>query len=334
MANFKDFRNRYPDIVRNMNEKIIEYQDRWKKFLKQTLRSISFLSHDLSDIIIEDFYYELETDKIEAGNFLFRKGFPCDCIYIIVNGELDILMDNNGNGRETYIETLGQSSIIGTYATLKEEKYSYSCKARSDCNLMYLKFETLELLRGRYEELDYYLLEYESFLEETGSPFCDFIKHRQRDSTFNLIDVFISGVKRARNILDSYSSKLELDGILKKVQETIRKERAEEKMLKKKQFEEQHRKLDQEEINTQLIENLKKEITSVVECVVNQKNTIDLLLRIIPLNNISKEEESMIKESMDNFHKVQQNMHTNAVRESREGGLLNMTKSLISLKSK
>lgn len=41
-------------------------------------------------------------------------------------------MDNNGNGKETYIETLGQSSIIGTYATLREEDYTYSCKAKTD----------------------------------------------------------------------------------------------------------------------------------------------------------------------------------------------------------
>lgn len=168
---FKYFKSKYPNIVTKMNDKIIEYQDKWKFYLKQTLRNISFLSHDLSEVIVEDLMYELETDKVEAGNFLFRKGFACDCIYIIVNGELDILMDNNGNGRETFIETLGQSSIIGTYATLKEEDYSYSCKAKTDCNLMYLKFETLELLRGKYEELDYYLLEYESFIEKTGSPF-------------------------------------------------------------------------------------------------------------------------------------------------------------------
>lgn len=74
-SNFKDFRNRYPEIVRKMNDKVIEYQDRWKKFLKRTLKFIAFLSHDISDLILEELIYELDTEQIETGNYLFRKGY-------------------------------------------------------------------------------------------------------------------------------------------------------------------------------------------------------------------------------------------------------------------
>lgn len=105
--NFKDFRNRYPEIVRRMNDEMIKYQDRWKKFLKKTLKYICFLSHDISDIILEDLIYELDTEHIETGNYLFKKGYCCDCIYIVIHGELDVFMENNN--RETFIETLGQS---------------------------------------------------------------------------------------------------------------------------------------------------------------------------------------------------------------------------------
>lgn len=72
---FKDFRNTYPEIVKNMDDKTMEYQDRWKKFLKQTLKFITFLSHDISDIILEALIYELESENIETGNYLFRKGY-------------------------------------------------------------------------------------------------------------------------------------------------------------------------------------------------------------------------------------------------------------------
>lgn len=87
----------------------------------------------------------------------------------MIHGEVDIYMENNG--RETYIETLSQSSNVGTYSTLQEEDYSYICKAKSDCTLMLLKFETLEKLRNKYDELNYYLIEYEGFIEENGAPF-------------------------------------------------------------------------------------------------------------------------------------------------------------------
>jgi len=36
---------------------------------------------------------------------------------------------------------------------------------------MLLKFETLEKFRGKYDELNYYLIEYEGFIEDNGAPF-------------------------------------------------------------------------------------------------------------------------------------------------------------------
>lgn len=72
LNNYKELKNRYPEIIRKMNENIIFYQDRWKKFLKKTLRQISFLSHDVSDVILEDILYELRTERVETGNYIFK----------------------------------------------------------------------------------------------------------------------------------------------------------------------------------------------------------------------------------------------------------------------
>jgi len=58
-----------------MNEGTITYQDRWKKFLKKTLKYISFLSHDISDNVLEDMIYELDTERYETGNLIFNKGY-------------------------------------------------------------------------------------------------------------------------------------------------------------------------------------------------------------------------------------------------------------------
>mmetsp|Transcript_20180 Transcript_20180/g.19822 ORF Transcript_20180/g.19822 Transcript_20180/m.19822 type:complete len:114 (-) Transcript_20180:721-1062(-) len=113
-----------------MSDNLYNYQDKWKKFLMKTLKNISFLSHEISDVILEDLIYELDTERIEEGNYLFRKGFSCDCIYIVIHGEVDIYMENNG--RETFIETLHQSSNIGTYSTIQEEDYNFTCKAQND----------------------------------------------------------------------------------------------------------------------------------------------------------------------------------------------------------
>lgn len=55
---------------------------------------------------------------------------------------------------------------------------------------MYLKFETLDLLRGKYEELDYYLLEYEGFVEENGAPYLDFLIYRKNRRSIKAVEIF------------------------------------------------------------------------------------------------------------------------------------------------
>lgn len=276
--NFKDFRNRYPKIIREMNDNIIQYQDRWKKFLKKTLKFVSFLSHDIDDVILEELMYELDSERCEAGNYLFKKGWSWDCIYIIIHGEMEIYMDSNGNGRETYIETLHQSWNIGTYATLQEEDYSFSCKAKTDWSVMQLKFETLDQLRSKYEELDYYLLEYEGFIEESGAPFWDFLIYRPRNKSFKPIDIFVKVCKRMESILKSYSKKIEFGDILKRVQETIRKERAEEKLEKKKKFDEENKPQNQADLNGKMILDLRSNMDILLERLASQKLALKSLI--------------------------------------------------------
>lgn len=58
-----------------MNDNLKQYQDRWKKFIKRTLKLISFLSHEIPDAILEDLIYELETERVETGTYIFKKGY-------------------------------------------------------------------------------------------------------------------------------------------------------------------------------------------------------------------------------------------------------------------
>ena len=275
-SNFRDFRNRYPEIVRKMNDGLILYQDKWKKFLKKTLKNISFLSHDISDVILEDLIYELDTERVETGQYIFKKGFSWDWIYIVIHGEVDIFMENNS--RETFIESLSQSSNIGTYSTLQEEDYNFTWKAKTDCTLMMLKFETLEKYRGKYDELNYYLIEYEGFIEDNGAPFWDFLVYRNRKEKLNTREILINGIKRSKNILKSFSRKIEFGDILKRVQETIRRERAEEKKAKKKKFNEGHKQMTQTQINGKMITELKQQMAAMkemIETLIHNQGTPD-----------------------------------------------------------
>ena len=91
---------------------------------------------------------------------------------------MEVLLCNND--KETYIETLSQGCNIGTYSALLEEEYSFNCRAKTDWTVMHLKYETLEKYRNKYEELNYYLIEYEGFLEDKGVPYWDFLIYHDR----------------------------------------------------------------------------------------------------------------------------------------------------------
>ncbi|CAI2379009.1 unnamed protein product [Moneuplotes crassus] len=91
-------------------------------------------------------------------------------------------MENNG--RETYIETLGQSSNIATYSTIQDEDYNFTRKTKNDCTIMLLKFDTQETLRGKYEEITTTLLDMKdpSKIMELPSEISLFIGTRRIDS--------------------------------------------------------------------------------------------------------------------------------------------------------
>ena len=176
-------------------------------------------------------------------------------------------MENNG--RETFIETLNQSCNIGTYSTLQEEDYNFTCKAKTDCTLMLLKFETLDKYRNKYDELNYYLIEYEGFIEDNGAPFCDFLMFRNKKEKFDPRKTLKNGIKRAKHILKSFSRKIEFGDILKRVHETIRRERAEEKKKKKKKHNDDNKPLTQTQANGKMIQELKDEIKKMKELMEN-----------------------------------------------------------------
>lgn len=80
------------------------------------------------------------------------------------------------------------------------------------------------------------------------------------------------------NILKSYSRKIEFGDILKRVQETIRRERAEEKKKKKKKFNDDNKQLSQTQINGKMITELKSEMKRMKEIIETQNDMIKTLI--------------------------------------------------------
>lgn len=184
---------------------------------------------------------------------------------------------------------------------------------------MSLKFETLEKFRNKYEELNYYLIEYEGFIEDNGAPFCDFLFYHSRSKKFNPIQTFIGGVKRMENILKSYSRKIEFGDILKRVQETIRKERADEKKKKRKKYNDENKQLSQNQINGKMITEMKQEMKDMREIIESQNDMIKQLLGIqqpknneLDMDNDENFDESKISSSVHDARGVSHQTSINA----------------------
>ena len=64
-----------------------------------------------------------------AGQVIFQEGEPGDVLYIVVEGQVEILM----NGQ--LLETLGSGDVLGEMALIDNKPRSASAFARTDCLL-------------------------------------------------------------------------------------------------------------------------------------------------------------------------------------------------------
>lgn len=214
---------RYPFIQKSMEDNIYDsYNDKWKKFIKRSIKNIDYFSYKISDKIIEEISYMFDTVSLKEEDFLFRAGIVCNEIYIISNGELDIYVHNNS--KETYVETLYTGWSIGSYSALISENHTISAKARSDITLLKLSFSKLKGLRDKYEDLDKILHEYVNYLDENGLPYCDYKLFRNKKLSMSPLEKFKYGVKRIMRIVKSYRSCAFAD-LMQKVRDNIKSDK-------------------------------------------------------------------------------------------------------------
>ena len=70
-----------------------------------------------------------EVLPVGAGEYIFRKGDTAKVMYLIIEGEIDLMLD------DTVIETATEGIFIGEMALIDEEPRSASARARSDCRV-------------------------------------------------------------------------------------------------------------------------------------------------------------------------------------------------------
>jgi CRP/FNR family cyclic AMP-dependent transcriptional regulator len=70
-----------------------------------------------------------EVIAVAAGKYIFQKGETARVMYLIIEGDVDLLLG------ETVVETAGEGAFIGEMALIDDEARSASARARSDCRV-------------------------------------------------------------------------------------------------------------------------------------------------------------------------------------------------------
>ena len=76
-------------------------------------------------------FSDKEATSFAAGQFIFKAGDPGETMYIINEGEVDIL-----DGSGATLETAGPGSIVGELALIDDEPRSATVVAKTDCRLV------------------------------------------------------------------------------------------------------------------------------------------------------------------------------------------------------
>src|SRR5262249_14369110 len=73
--------------------------------------------------------YTAEIISFAPGEVIVRQGDPADAVYIITEGEAEVLLTND-EGREIPLTTMGRNTLFGEIAVLCQGRRTTTVKAR------------------------------------------------------------------------------------------------------------------------------------------------------------------------------------------------------------
>jgi CRP-like cAMP-binding protein len=145
------------------------------------LRTVSLFA-SLSEPVLAQVAADLQEIELEAGERVFSRGDPGDCMYIVGHGRVRI---HDGDLVFTYRE---KGEFFGEMAALEEEVRSASVTAEERTHLFRLDRARLSSLINNYSDI--------------AEAIISFLSHRLRDSTLNRVADF-EYIRQVRQIISA-----------------------------------------------------------------------------------------------------------------------------------
>ena len=93
---------------------------------------------------------DLEKVRTVSGSAVVTQGEPGDALYVVIEGDLDVVVQDAGSGRETRVNRLGLGDYFGEMSLLTDSPRSATVRSRRDSLLLRLDRRTFnEVLQQR-----------------------------------------------------------------------------------------------------------------------------------------------------------------------------------------
>lgn len=96
--------------------------------------------------------------QVQGGDILFEKGDPCDYLYVIVDGQIEIVNDP-GVTHEEILAVLGPSACFGEMALFGNQGRSAAARAAQDTSLLGIEKDPLLLLVQEHPSISIAIIE-------------------------------------------------------------------------------------------------------------------------------------------------------------------------------
>jgi CRP-like cAMP-binding protein len=119
--------------------------------INDILKQVPFfqtLGKDSMDFIVD----RLKFDKIEAGQDVVRIGDPGDTMYIVISGEVDVIIEGP-DGKENKVAKIGSGNYFGEMALMTGEPRSATIRTNSTCELFSLTKDDFDIILEKFPSI-------------------------------------------------------------------------------------------------------------------------------------------------------------------------------------
>ncbi|MBM4133436.1 MAG: cyclic nucleotide-binding domain-containing protein [Nitrospira sp.] len=143
-AGFDRFLVQHPDIKQQLERLATSRQSGQSLALMDLFRGIDRAALDQ---VIQDSTWL----RLSGGDILFRQGDPADCLYTVVNGRLEAIIQSEGGG-DPAVRPIGRGTCVGEMALLTDAPRSATVRAVRDSELIRLSRAAFDRLLHDYPQ--------------------------------------------------------------------------------------------------------------------------------------------------------------------------------------